>query len=41
MAREKNYSKKLKSYFNSYVTFDDSAKGKIIGKKEVGLSWPS
>lgn len=35
MTGERNYLKNIKSYLNNYVTFDDGAKGKIIGKRKL------
>lgn len=35
ITREKNHLKDTKSYFSSYVTFTDGAKGKIIGKGKL------
>lgn len=35
MKRERNYLKQVKSYTNNYVTFDDDAKGKIMGKGKL------
>lgn len=35
MIEEKNYLKEVKTYTNSYVTFDDGTKGKIMGKGKL------